>query len=168
MRENPAEFLKSLRDEKLKHKEHRMSLVLQKLSYTVGLFGLGSISVPNFQLETILYLIPYVALGYDMYIFAEDYKVKRIGEFLKQECQKTASVVELDWEKWVHLHREPLAARASFILSILVVFASSIAIFLKISNHTVWYFWFPVTLVASGGVFLYAQQLKQNLRNMAV
>ncbi|MCK6691929.1 MAG: hypothetical protein L6Q97_07485 [Thermoanaerobaculia bacterium] len=137
------DFLKNLYDEKLRHKEHRHLFVKQKMLYIASLFGLGliKIKIQETTIETtlLLYLVPVVAMAYDVYILAEDYKVKRIGLFIRIsrniESNEGAGTCneEINWEKWVSNFREPLAAFSSLFMSIF----TSIAAFISIFNYDI-------------------------------
>ena len=135
-----VEFFKKLYEEKLKHKEHRHIFVVQKLLFIIGLFGVGMYNskigdkgeIP-LQTSLLLWLIPFVCAAYDTYIFAEDYKVKRIGLFVRMQLQKQKIkeilLEELNWEKFVSNYREPHAAKASLWLSIISSIAAALIIF---------------------------------------
>ena len=77
-----AKFREQLRAEQQMHKDHRFKYVIYKLSFVTALFSIGSLGLENETLISLVYLVPIVAVCYDIYIFAEDYKVKRIGVFL--------------------------------------------------------------------------------------
>lgn len=124
-----AEFLSSLHEEKLKHKQHRVDFVKQKLVFTIGLFSIGSlhqIQLGNGSiiLSDLLLLVPFVALAFDIYIFAEDFKIKRIGIFIFDKCKPSKE--EKWWEDWLSLpkHREQTALVASVMLTIVALVAA--------------------------------------------
>jgi len=85
-----CDFLNNLYEEKLLHKKNRHEYVKQKLIFIIGLFSLGSLktieAVSKIDLSILLYFIPYVASAYDIYIAAEDFKVKRIGTFIRRDA----------------------------------------------------------------------------------
>lgn len=79
------DFLNLLYEEKLKHKEHRHEFVKHKMVFTITLFGLGSVNFNDIaNAGILLYLVPFVALAFDVYILSEDFKVKRIGLFIRK------------------------------------------------------------------------------------
>ena len=160
--ERGNEFLNNLYEEKLKHKEHRNTYVLRKLYFTIGLFGLGSIQLQTIDLSSLLYLIPFVALTHDMYIFAEDYKVKRIGIFLRK-WSVSVCPDEICWESYVSKYREPLAAFASAILTLIALTAAAVIMGLKSPDLRVFWSWLVLSLIATGGLFLYARRLLDRL-----
>ncbi|MCA9377245.1 hypothetical protein KC685_04995 [Candidatus Dojkabacteria bacterium] len=123
------EFLESLHEEKLKHKEHRVQFVKQKLLFTIGLFSIGALKQinlggSNVELSDLLLFVPIVALAFDIYIFAEDFKVKRIGIYIFEKCNP--SKAEKNWEDWLSQpkHREKTALFASVMLTVVALIAS--------------------------------------------
>jgi hypothetical protein len=163
-----AAFLESLYEEKLRHKDHRHTFVVQKLLFIIGLFGLGVLEIKGggehnilFNNGFLLYLVPFVALAYDVYIFAEDFKVKRVGLFVRTRAKMTG-VDEMAWEKWVSSHREGMAERASKALTWIAFITSIILIFLLRSTdpfnwgNSVFYF---IWLILSLGFILRAEVL---------
>lgn len=136
-----AAFLESLYEEKLRHKDHRHTFVVQKLLFIIGLFGLGVLDIKGggdnilFNNGFLLYLVPFVALAYDLYIHAEDFKVKRIGFFVRTREKQTVGGIEIDWEKWVSSHREGLAEQASKALTWIASLTAFLLILLLDATH---------------------------------
>ncbi|MBI3586425.1 MAG: hypothetical protein HY088_04780 [Ignavibacteriales bacterium] len=163
MEERPAAFLNNLYEEKLKHKEHRMNYVVKKFLFTIGLFGLGSSQIPTINLSPLLYLIPFVALACDLYIFAEDFKVKRIGMFVQKHCLFSCPD-EKNWEILVNEYREPLAVFASLVLSLIVLLASAFAVLKTISDLRVFIIWCLLSVLATAYSFYYGWATKKKLK----
>ena len=166
MEQRPEKFLGSLYDEKLKHKEYRNTFVIHKLLFTIGLFGLGSTSVSNSNLNLgfLLYFVPFVALAYDVYIFAEDYKVKRVGVFVRYGCSAKCED-EKHWEQWVEKNREPLAAFASLVLTLIAFVASAFIIFYsRAMDPRFFKVWLAAAIAITTAVSLYALKLKNKLK----
>jgi hypothetical protein len=155
------EFLKLLREESLHHKEKRAAFVLQKLAFTVGLFGVGILGMKSKLSDWggVLYALPIVALAYDVYIYAEDYKVKRIGAFFRKHDEYVSNC-EKDWEKYVDDNRrEPLAVLASSILTIIAAFPCFLddgsPIWLKLG-------WLVLTIILSAILYRIYLNFRQN------
>ncbi|MBI3579769.1 MAG: hypothetical protein HY276_09625 [Ignavibacteriales bacterium] len=163
MKERSLAFLNNLYEEKLKHKEHRMNYVVKKILFTVGLFGLGSSQIPPINLTPFLYLIPFVALACDLFIFAEDFKVKRIGIFVQKYCSFSCPD-EKNWERLVNDYREPLAVFASFILSLIVLFASIFAVFATKPDRKFFVYWYLLSIAATLFSFYYAWAAQKKLK----
>jgi hypothetical protein len=165
--ERARKFLEQLYNEKELHKQHRHGYVVQKLTFVTALFGLGSLAVRGTELTPLLFLVPVVALCFDIYIFAEDYKVKRIGAFIK-EVKKVrvgdcVSDIEYEWELYASRYREPFAWRASLITTVAVYIASGAVLWWRgVYQH------FPnpaafgtlLTALAIGFVFLKCPSLR--------
>ena len=95
--EQEARFLTSLTNEKLKSQEQRGSLVSRKLGWVTGLFALGAIKLPlEIESQVLLYLVPIVALVFDLYILGENFGIKRMGAFVKEFHQNCP---EAQWER---------------------------------------------------------------------
>jgi hypothetical protein len=117
-------FSEYLHQEILHHKEKRSSFVLQKLAFIVALFGVVSMNNPfsspdQIDWQWIIYMIPFVALAYDIYIFSEDFKVKRLGKFIRHSIY--SSECEKEWEKYVYNWREPYAIIGSLVLTSITI-----------------------------------------------
>ncbi|MCA9731668.1 hypothetical protein KC799_06045 [candidate division KSB1 bacterium] len=140
MQDRTYAFLEHLYDEKIKHKEHRHEFVKQKLFFTIGLFSIGSLKLLNnpadLSFGKLLYFVPAVALAFDIYIFSEDFKVKRIGKFILNKCKNVYSEIEGMWEAWLKdfANRERLALFASAGLTIIALIASFLVLSLPIQH----------------------------------
>ena len=95
-----SDFLRRLRNEIIHHKEKRAEFVLRKLAFVAILFGVGSIELNAYKETTpfIPFLLPYIALAFDIFIFSEHYKVQRAGAFIRM--YRYASDAERSWKKW--------------------------------------------------------------------
>jgi uncharacterized membrane protein YhaH (DUF805 family) len=135
-KERPCIFGRYLYEEKNMHKEHRFLFVQRKLFFIGALLGLGSINLLNsknvsdINFSGIAYLVPFIAIAYDIFIFAEDFKVKRIGAFIREICTSTCRD-EIDWELYVNKNREPSAVYGTGLLTILAFIAATVIIHLN-------------------------------------
>jgi hypothetical protein len=130
-----VEFLAHLREEKLHHKEKRATFTLQKLAFTTGLFGVAAFELGQMRgvsadlFVWILYLIPIIGLSYDVFIYAEDFKVKRVGTFIRNYQSPThpacISACEKKWENGLQGGlREQLAPYATLVLTLVTAWAA--------------------------------------------
>lgn len=119
MEDKTQEFLNHLHEEKLRTQEARNTYALQKLAFVTGLLGIGSLklTVGKFDFSYFLYLAPWVAIAFDLYIMSEDYSIKRIGAFLGT---KGSTQAEKQWEQWLVNNRDPFAPLAMPTLTTLV------------------------------------------------
>ena len=135
-------------------------------------FGLGQFVNVSSLLNLFLYIVPFIALIHDVYIFAEDFKVKRVGLFLRKYEDVSESPIckeEIDWEKYVKRHREKWAYRGSFAYTILVSIFSAVAILILDKNVFVYPFmivyivWFLLCVTGVVVVFKYARALREKV-----
>ena len=96
-------FLGQLRQEVLLHKGKRATFILGKLAIVVPLLALGAVQIDGLENRWLLYALPFVALSFDVYIAAEDFRVKRVGAFLRAYADVPRG--ERDWERFVSRHR---------------------------------------------------------------
>ena len=168
-----AEFLQRLREEALHHKEKRANFILQKLAFVVALFGIVVLRTPTMvrtpvslldDFYWLLYALPFVALAYDVYICAEDYKVKRIGAFFRTSTHVGAC--EREWEAYVNDRREALSAWASVFLSSVTIAAPALVLpFVLRKGVGIWFYTWLVSSIGSL-VFLFVYYQGVLLRNL--
>jgi|WetSurMetagenome_2_1015567.scaffolds.fasta_scaffold547160_2 hypothetical protein len=134
-------FMECLYKEKEIHKNHRFSLIQRKLFLISALFGVGSLQSLNsghdIDPSWLIYLVPFVAIAYDIFILAEDFKVKRVGAFLLMDRSRICRDEEY-WEDFVNANREQLAAYATFLLTFLSSFAALILILKRLLSGFEW------------------------------
>ena len=155
-------FLNNLNEEKLMHKQHRHKFTQQKLIFTISLFTLGNVNLGNlntlgtFNLQFLLYIVPYVALIYDMYIFSEDFKIKRIGSYIRYAYNCHKRLEELPefthphWENYLSTlgeRREKVAIFANAGLTIISFLFSAILLHQDpFDNSTFYLAWLILTI----------------------
>jgi isopentenyldiphosphate isomerase len=164
---NETEFIKHIRSEKLKAEETRTTYTLKKLAYATALLGIGSlnINVGQIDLSMILYLVPWVALAFDLYILGEDYSVKRFGAFLGAN---SPDALERLWEKWVSENRDPFAPLAMPILTTLLLLAAATVIWVGgFATGPVFWGWLVLSGLPSWILFIFYRSLrKRTLRRV--
>ncbi len=112
-------LLEKLDAEQAIHKNHRQEFVRWKLLTVAGTYGLSAIGgIDGVEVQTgpvMLLVAPLIALGYDIFIFAEDFKVKRIGQFFQsiQSGELTGA-----WERYVSKQRDGMAVFGSFAITV--------------------------------------------------
>jgi hypothetical protein len=105
-------FHQYLYEEKLKHKEHRFSLITTKIIFIASLFGLSATSfAPSLErMYYLLILVPVLCFSTDIYIKAEDYKVKRIGKFIRTRLNKPEDGSKSEEKMWEDFLEEEIGA----------------------------------------------------------
>ncbi len=154
-RELQIEFLKALHDEKTKTQGQRATYVTSKFAFISGLFGLGALKIGAVNFSWLLYFIPLVAIGYDLYIRAEDLSIKKMGAFLRNRSRAEISETEKDWESFAAQYRDKLAQLATTLFTTLIILAAAVYIFAQQANNRTGTFltffasWLAVSLVSN-------------------
>ena len=157
------DFVRHLREEKLGAQEARSSYTQRKLAYGAALLGIGALGIQqlNLDLNPVLYLVPFVAAAFDLYILAEDYSVKRIGDYLRAH----STPAEQDWERYVSRHRDPFALIAMPLLSTLMLAGAAVIIWIGAADHVPAFYWIWLTagLLPSWALFFYYRRLRDRV-----
>ena len=128
MEESDQEFLRALHEEKIRTQDERAELATNKLTFIAVLFGLSSVNIgiDIANLYWLLYLVPLVAISYDLYIMSADSRIKRIGVFLGQSPSSVAGEAEREWERFSTMHKDGLGPSANMFVSVIVTVGASI------------------------------------------
>lgn len=162
------DFLKHLHDEKLDTQEVRTKYVIRKLIFATALLGAGVTKIDLINLSSLLYLVPFVTIAFDLYILGEDYSVKRIGGFLGI---KSTNPIENEWEIWVSKNRDPFAPFSMSFLTSLVTIGAAIALWHKGLEIPEGLFIsiFAIALLFIWGLFFFYRRLKKSvLKNLKI
>lgn len=144
------EFLKALHDEKVKTQSERANYITSKFAFITGLFGLGALQIGEMNFIMLLYFIPVLAIGYDLYIRAADLSIKKIGAFLRSDPLARTTDAEKAWETFSSRHRDKLAHLANMIFSYVIIFAAAASIFaLQGEKNRIFSIWFSLWLLLS-------------------
>ena len=135
------EFLKALHDEKTKTQGERATYVTSKFAFITGLFGLGALKIGEVSFGWLLYFIPLVAIGYDLYIRATDLSIKKMGAFLRNHPLSAISGIEKDWEVFAAQYRDKLAQLATTLFTTFIVLAAAVYILFQQGNNRTEAFW---------------------------
>ena len=166
MSEREAEsenFLRHLQDEKLKTQAARATYVTQKLAYATGLLALGSLKPGSVDLSPLLYLVPFLAMAFDLYILGEDYSVKRIGAFLRAN---STDALEQRWEDWVSRNRDDFAPFAMPILTNILSAAAALVLWSQPHDSPtkiIWFAWLPFAFLPIWALFFYYAYLRERV-----
>lgn len=150
---NQKEFLQALHNEKIKTQSERADYTKNKLAFVIGLFGLGSLKIGDVESHWILYLIPLVAIGYDLYIRAADVSIKKMGAFLRFNSVTTTS--EKEWENFSAKYRDTIAPIANTLFTLVVTIVAAMYIYaleqirnsIFLSVFVSWFFVFLIIIV---------------------
>jgi hypothetical protein len=172
--DHALEFLAHLREEKLHHKEKRAAFTLQKLAFITGLFGIAAFELGQMRGVSadlfiwILYLIPVIGISYDVFIYAEDFKVKRVGTFIRDyqppDHPECISACEKAWENGLQGGglREPFAPWATLALTVATATAAALVLASvknELNYHEFLPFWIVVGLVFPIAQYIYCRRV---------
>lgn len=166
--ERPGSFIDRLYNEKELHKEQRHKHVIHKLILSSTFFGIGQFTADPFLLHLFLYIVPFIALVHDIYIFAEHYKVQRVGVFLRNLESPWICKEEKDWENLAHDFPEKRAKWASFGYTWMLILFTATVIYIKDVQPQnipaeVFYIWLVLSGAATLGVFGFSVNLKNRI-----
>jgi hypothetical protein len=135
------EFLKALHDEKTKTQSERTTYITSKFAFITGLFGLGALRIGEVNFGWLLYFIPLVAIGYDLYIRAADLSIKKMGAFLRNQSQSGTAEIEKAWEFFAAQYRDKLAQLATTLFTFFLIVAASVYIYAQQGDARSTDFW---------------------------
>lgn len=163
------EFLRTLHEEKIKTQEARTAFISSKFVFITGLFGLGVLKYGTVDFHWLLYLVPLVAIGYDLYIRAEDFSIKKIGAFLRSKAETHTTKSEIAWEIFSAEHRDRLAGRATSLFTFIITIAAAVYILAQQNSEPAGYqdivFWigfcFWLAACSISNLMLWRDQIRQ-------
>ena len=119
-------FLETLHEEKVETQKARANYISAKFAFITGLFGLGALQIGGGNFHWLLFLIPLVAMGYDLYIRAEDLSIKKIGAFLRTDPQAQTAESEKAWERFSAQYRDKLAQLATSLFTLIIIVVAAV------------------------------------------
>lgn len=122
-----SRFLRVLHEEKLRSQERRHALITRKLSWVTGLLAVGSIRIEfvdgqPFSGLILLYLAPIAAAVFDLYIYGENFGIKRMGVFVRTRFPND---IEGIWETFLVDKRDRFSRYALPISSAIILVAAA-------------------------------------------
>jgi cell division protein FtsW (lipid II flippase) len=141
---------------------------------SASFFGLGQLSTVAGDYHLFLYVAPLISLVHDLYIFAEDYKVKRVGFFfrkLNKTYPGSVSNEEIEWEdQYLKEHREKWAFWASLFYTLILTVFSAFAVytldFQTVSSPKIYIYFLSLLccLILIAVVFFFARSIKKEIK----
>ena len=155
------DFLKRIHIEKIESQKRRANFNIRKFIFIGTLFTLGAAKLPKeIDLALVLYIVPFISLCFDLYILGEDYGIKRMGGFVRQNYK---DAMDSTWEEWVGNRRDPFATFAVPLLSTIVLLSCSAILWKTESNNLLFWIWLCLLLFSIIFLFLYSQFLRKKL-----
>lgn len=151
--------LERLRQEISETQQRRHKLDLLKITFVTALFGFGAVKIGEIlNFYQTLYLIPLIAVFFDLLIMGEHFSIRRLGAFLRLHSK---SPLEIEWEKFVSNNRDSFFKNGSRGFTVLS-FVAAIALLRKANGMMVWqeWLWFAaiflafITIIIRGSLLL--------------
>lgn len=161
------QFVNALREELRITQQSRSSYIKQKFTFVTTLLGVGALSLSpdanGIQTANILYIVPIIAVAFDLYILGEDFSVKRIGAFLGRQ-EAIGCEEEKKWEKWVSVNRDPFSVVAGPLLSAVVLFVCACLLWSNRKVGFLYFLWLAFVILALAGLHVHGRRLRRRLR----
>ena len=159
-----GDFFKGLRDEIAAKQLRRTVYIRMKLTFIIGLFGIGSLSIAGSPTKSLFYLITLVVLIFDLYIIGEDFTIKRAGMFL--QCNPDVPQEERRWEKIVFANRNPVGGVAALLSSMFVLIPAGIVLWNPKGNGMFYWAWVGASSFVIIGTWIYSHCLLMKLKKL--
>lgn len=152
--------------------KRRHEFSMRKLYFCIALLGFGALKIPispdkGLDLTALLYLVPLVAIAFDFHIVSEDFRVKRVGEFLWKE-DSVACTAERLWENFVKEHDNKLAPFAFFIVTFILLLGAAIPLYETSKENIYYYIWLGVLPIIDFGLVCYSRHLRSRFKKRIV
>ncbi len=165
-----ANFPARLRGE-IKHSiQRRHEFSMRKISFCAALLGFGTLNIPIgsgpvVNLNLLLYLVPAVAIAFDFYIVSDDFRVKRVGAFLKKEESGSCDAERL-WEKFVDDHDNKFAPIAFFFVTVILLAGATILLLHTPTTKKLYIIipWGVILFLIDLGLLIYSRRLRRKLK----
>lgn len=144
--EYEKDFLVNLHTEKIRSQEERAKYNAHKITFIIGFISLGSFQIANvLNLNWLLYLVPVIAICFDLYIDAANSSIKKMGLFLRRNSKST---LEKKWEMFSSENRNYLAPISNFIITIVSTLISFYGIYAsKKYQLGIWVLWYIIVFL---------------------
>lgn len=152
-------------------KGYRHDFVLRKFAFGTVLLGAGSFTavIPKeaeFVFAQLLYLVPVIAIAFDLYILTEDYRIKRAGEFIKSK-NSGSDEPEQQWEAFAHKAPNHGSTVAFSLVTLLFLIGATIVLWPVEENKIKLYTWFAIVVVIECALVGIGFYLRTHLENKA-
>ena len=149
-----SDTIAKLRAEIQGAKGYRHEFVLKKFAFGAALLGLGSISakLPNgTQLDflPLAYLVPLIAVAFDLYIVVEDFRIKRAGEFIRVSPTVTEASDQA-WEHFAHTNPNHASSIAFAVVTVIYLAASGLILWQAAQDPSTLAIWASTVIVLEG------------------
>ena len=166
-----TETISKLRTEIQGAKGYRHEFVLKKFAFGAGLLGLGSVSakLPNgteVDFLPLAYLVPLIALTFDLYIVVEDYRIKRAGEFIRVS-PVVADKSDRAWEEFAHENPNHANSMAFGLVTFIYLVASTMILLQAGQDRMTLTIWAVTVIVLELAILGWGLRLRAHLSQAA-
>jgi hypothetical protein len=131
------EFLAKLREEMGQCVQRRFQFQLAKVTSLGTLIGAGVLLVKDIQLTVFFYVIPYIAMTFDLFIVSESFRLRRLSSFVHNEKKKFGDA-EFRWEAFVRANPGRLASIANYLFTVITATGCTI-ILVMMQGPNLWF-----------------------------
>ena len=127
------------------HRRHKFDLL--KIAFVSALLGFGAVKIGNVvDFYQTLYLVPLVAVFFDLLIMGEHFSIRRLGAFLRLH---STDPLERQWQQFVSSNRDRFFKNGSRGFTLLSYIAA-VALLYKAKGqlHYAEWGWFVLILIA--------------------
>ena len=135
---NDKEFLAKIRDDMLQTRQRRFQLQLAKVTSVGSLIGIASILFDKLHLPLFFYTIPFVALGFDLFIMGESFTMRRMCVYINL-IKKKHQDLEFHWEEFVNFNPNKFSTIGSLIITLIAATGSCLIVVLTHNGQSSWF-----------------------------
>jgi hypothetical protein len=161
-----AEELERLHQEIRDNQQRRHKLDLLKITFVSALLGFGAVKVGDIvAFYQTLYLVPLVAVFFDLLMMGEHFSIRRLGAFLRLH---SPDELEHQWEKFVSKNRDKFFKNGSRGFTLLS-YVGAVALLHEAKGNLSWpeILWFIAILVVFIALIVYGGRRLERLDTMA-
>lgn len=131
------EFFFKLREEMNNAMHRRFQLQLAKITSLGTLIGAGTILIKNTSLSVFFYVIPFVAVCFDLLITSESFTIRRLSSFIFKE-KESIKDIEFRWEQYVRDNPGKFAAIASNLFTLIIAVGCAVILIMSAKSSSAW------------------------------
>ena len=142
--------------EKFTSQHRRQQLVLRKVTWIISLFAVSAIKLPlEVKSQDLLYLIPFIALVFDLYIIGESFGIRRFARHVRDDY---AGWPDGRWEHFMVKKRDPFSMSALAYSSAIILAGAAWLLFERHPHDWRLYLWAALALCIGAAVHLGARR----------
>jgi drug/metabolite transporter (DMT)-like permease len=135
---NDKSFFAKLREDMFHTRGRRFQYQLAKVTSIGSLMGASALVGQNHIVALFYYIIPFVAIAFDLFILGESFTLRRLAAFIRHQKAR-AYDSEVEWERFVKRNADILASLANLIITVSCAVGCSLILILASSKPTDWF-----------------------------